>query len=65
MYKEGEKVKLNGEDYIISPCAYTSGYKACSFCASVNIKPPCIKSFDYSWFGASNDTFTYFCVTFI
>lgn len=47
MFKEGEEVELNGRNYIISPCNYAPRYKACQFCASVNIKPPCIESFDY------------------
>jgi hypothetical protein len=48
MYKENQKVELNGKMYIISKCSYPSGYKACGFCQSVNIKPPCIDRFDYS-----------------
>lgn len=47
MYKEGEKVNLNGKDYIISKCSFASGYKACMFCQMTNIKPPCVECFDY------------------
>lgn len=47
MFKENEKVTLNGKDYIISQIEWSKGPKACMQCAAVNGRPPCIEAFDY------------------
>lgn len=54
MFKENEKVTLNGKDYIISQIEWSKGPKACMQCAAVNGRPPCIEAFDYP---ESNDMF--------
>lgn len=47
MFKEGEKVNLNGKDYIIWNIKCSKGAKACKICTQINGKAPCIEAFDY------------------
>lgn len=54
MFKENEKVTLNGKDYIISQIEWSKGPKACMQCAVINGRPPCIEAFDYP---ENNDMF--------
>lgn len=46
MYKEGDKVKLNGESYKIVKSCTLKKYVVCSICQHANTHMPCLKPMD-------------------